>query len=622
MTTKKGPAGGEFEPVQTQYFPLAGGLDQTSPTLSLAPGMVRDALNFECATTGGYTRIMGYERYDGHPSPSAQTYWTLNGTITANVGDTITGVTSGATAVVAMIDTTTVPGTTYIVVTMLTGSFAAGGENVTKSGTVVGSITGAEQRAGAPNASTDVQYQVAAANIYRNQIGVVPGSGQVLGVWVYNDTVYAFRNNVAGTAANMYKATVNGWALVTTPTLQPGGHYEFVNANFGGSAQTMMMFGCDSVNKAFQFDGTTFTQITTGMTVDAPNHIEYHKNYLFLAFGASLQYSPLGNPTGTWTVVLGAGEIALGETITSIRSYIGNNSYIGTESTNALLIHTKSTTQVLYGASSSDFSLSKHSATSGAVANSVQIADQPYYMSDLGIVNLQVTQAYGNFLQSALSQTINPFITQERTRISASCVVRAKSQYRLFFNDDYALYVTFLNGKVLGMMICNLGIAMRCVASVKLSDNSEVIYAGSDSGYVYQLEKGPNFDGQPILAYLNMVFAAFKSPRIRKRWRKAVLEMRGTGYFEYQVAADLAWASTDIAPDRPVLKTSQLSGVNWDSFVWDQFYWDGVNNAPTETVLDGTGENIGLRVLSQSAYFQSFTVASAIFHFSMRRQLR
>jgi hypothetical protein len=612
-----------FEPVLTQYFPLAGGLDQVSPTLSLAAGMARDALNFECATTGGYTRIAGYERFDGRPAPSAAAYWTLTGELTGiAIGNTITGQTSGATGVVAAIDSTAIPGTSVIAITKLTGSFAIAGERVLKAGVVVGSIQTNEQRSGAPSPATDVRYQKAAADIYRLDIGVVPGSGAILGVWLYNDVVYAFRNNAGGTAANMYKATGAGWVLVTTPTLLPGGKYEFVTANFGGTTGTKCMYGCDSVNKAFQFDGTTFTQITTGMAIDAPNHIEFHKNSLFLAFGASLQFSPVGNPTGTWSVVVGAGEIALGDNITSIRSYIGTNSYIGTESTDALLIHTNSMTFVLYGASSVDFSLSKHSATAGGIQGSVQIADQPYYMSDLGLVNLQVTQAYGNFLMSSLSQTINPFIQAERSRVTTSCIVRGKSQYRLFFNDGYCLYVTFLNGKILGMMVCNLGLPILCVASVKKNDNTEVIYAGSTTGYVYQLETGPNFDGQQILAYVNLVFAAFKSPRVRKRWRKALLEVRGTGYLEYSVAADLAWLSTDIAPSRPVLEISQLNAQNWDSFIWDQFFWDGVNNAPNEVPLDGTGENVSLRVISQGDAFQSFTVASAIFHYSMRRQLR
>lgn len=622
-TRKAAAASGGFEPVQTQYFPLGGGLDLVSPTLSLAPGMARDALNFECATTGGYTRIAGYERYDGRPSPSDQSYWVLTGSIAGvNIGDTITGVTSGATGVICKIDSSAVPGTTFIAITKLTGGFSAAGERLKVGATVVGVAERAEARAGAPTPALDVRYQKAAADIYRNDIGPVPGSGKILGVWMYNDVVYAFRNNAAGTAANMYQATGAGWVLVTTPTLQPGGRYEFVNANFGGTTGMKKMYGCDATNKAFQFDGTTFTQITTGMAIDAPNHIEYHKNFLFLAFGASLQFSPLGNPTGTWTVVLGAGEIALGDNITSIKSYIGNNSYIGSESTNALLIHTNSMTFVLYGSSSADFSLSKHSATSGGIEGSVQVADQPYYLSDMGIANLQVTQAYGNFLMSSLSQTINPFIQEERTRVTTSCIVPAKSQYRLFFNDDFALYVTFLNGKILGMMVMNLGMPIRCVASVKKNDNSQVVFAGSDSGYVYQMEKGPNFDGQLILAYLDMVFASFKAPRIRKRFRKVVLEVRGSGYFEYSVAADLAWALPEIASDRPTLQSTQLNAANWDAFVWDQFYWDGVNNAPTETTLNGTGENIGLRVISQDDCFASFTVTSAIVHFSMRRQLR
>ena len=609
-------------PVETEYFPLQGGLDQVSPTLSLKPGMVRDGVNYECATTGGYTRIKGYERYDGQPSPSDQPYWVLTGALAGvSIGQTITGATSGATGVLCYLDTSVTPGVAYIALTKLTGTFAPAGEPLTVGGVVMGSCVGAEQRSAAPSPAMDVTYQKAAADVYRADIGPVPGSGQVLGVWMYQDVVYAFRNTTDGTAANMYKATPTGWQLVTTPALAPGGNYQFVNANFGGTTAMQKMFGCDSVNKAFQFDGTTFTQITTGMALDQPNHIEVHKNFLWLAFDASLQHSAIGDPL-TWSVIVGAGEIALGEKITSLKSYIGNSSYIGSSASNAMLIHTSSKTQILYGSSNLDFSLSKHSDVSGGLAGSVQIADQPYYMSDLGLTNLAVTQAYGNFIQSSLSQTINPFILQEKPRITTSCVVREKSQYRLFFNDGYALYVTFLNGKVLGMMVENLGLPIRTVCSLKKSDNSEVIFAGSDSGYVYQMEKGPNFDGQPILAYLSLVFASLKSPRIRKRWRKAVLEIKASGYLQYAVSADLAWSSPDIAPSRAVVQATQFKGLPWDNFVWDEFFWDGVNNAPAEVDLDGTGENMGLHIYTQSDCFDSYTVESVIVHYSMRRQLR
>lgn len=609
--------------VDYQSFLLKGGLDQVSPTLSLPAGMCRDAINFECNVMGGYSRISGFERYDGRPKPSEQAYWTLNIAISGAlaVGDTVTGATSAATGVVVYLDAAAIPGTTVLVITKLTGSFTAAGEDLKVAGVTVAHSSTAEARRDAVTPKLDVFYLAKAANIYRQDVQKVPGSGPVLGVWMYNDVVYAFRNNAGGTAALMYKGTSTGWVLVTTPALLPGGKYEFVTANFGGTTALKKMFGCDSVNKAFMFDGTTFTQITTGMALDKPIHIEVHKNFLWLTFDASLQHSAIGDPT-TWSVVVGAGEIALGDTINSIKTYIGNSSYIGSSASNAMLIHTNGSTQILYGASNADFSLSKHSDTAGGVAGSVQIIDQPYYLSDLGIVNLTVTQAYGNFEATSLSQAINPFIIQERSRVSSSCLVRAKSQYRLFFNDGFGLHVSFINGKVLGMMPVNYGVAMRGVCSQKNSGNDELIFAGSDAGYVYQLEKGTSFDGQPILAYMNLAFASFKSPRNRKRWRKAALEVRGSGYLEYAVSFDLSWANPDVAPTPGYTASAALSQSFWDQFTWDQFFWDGVNNAPTEIPLDGTGENIGLKVYSNSDAFAPFNVASAIIHFSMRRQMR
>lgn len=46
----------------------------------------------------------------------------------------------------------------------------------------------------------------------------VPGSGPVRGVWLYNDVLYAWRDNAGGTALGMYKATAGGWqAVALTP---------------------------------------------------------------------------------------------------------------------------------------------------------------------------------------------------------------------------------------------------------------------------------------------------------------------------------------------------------------------------------------------------------------------
>ncbi|MBF0256737.1 MAG: hypothetical protein HQL47_09835 [Gammaproteobacteria bacterium] len=48
----------------------------------------------------------------------------------------------------------------------------------------------------------------------RALITVVPGSGPVRGVWVFDDKVYAFRDNALATACVMHQATATGWSEV------------------------------------------------------------------------------------------------------------------------------------------------------------------------------------------------------------------------------------------------------------------------------------------------------------------------------------------------------------------------------------------------------------------------
>ena len=49
----------------------------------------------------------------------------------------------------------------------------------------------------------------------RKLIGIVPGEGDVNGVWVFKGDVYGFRNKVGGATAGMYKTTSTGWSEVS-----------------------------------------------------------------------------------------------------------------------------------------------------------------------------------------------------------------------------------------------------------------------------------------------------------------------------------------------------------------------------------------------------------------------
>lgn len=595
-------------PVKYDLIRLAGGLDQITPTLSLRPGIARRAANFECSVTGGYTRIAGYERFDGRPSPSAAIYLILVCDITGSlsVGDTVLGVGTGATGKVIGV----VGGN--VILTRVVGEFIAG-EPIAVLGTTQAEILVVQGPSA--NGLEDATYKAMAADDYRADIQAVPGSGSILGVSLYKGVVYAWRNNAGGTAAVMHRSSATGWQAVTTPALAPGGRYQTTVANFGGGVDNYRMYGCDGKNKAFMFDGATFTQISTGMTVDTPEHIAFHKQHLFLSFGASLQFSAIGDPL-TWTPLLGAGELAMNGPITNLIPLPGD------QSSGALAVYTRNDTSVLYGTSSANFQLSVLNTGTGAMPYTAQTIDQLYSLDDRGIISLSTTLNFGNFLPASLTMNIRPFIEQRLLKACASTVNRVKGQYRVFFNDGTAVYMTSANGKNLGSMPVQFLRPALCITEGELNSGEAVVFFGSNNGFVYQMDRGTSFDGQPIAANINLVFNAIGSPRVLKRYRKASVELTGDSYAEIAYGYDLAYRSTALDQPLDVNYSNDLRSAYWDGMTWDNFVWDGSDISPSEVEMQGTAENVAIRLSTVSEIFQPFTVNSIIVHYSMRRGLR
>lgn len=676
-------------PVQYDLVRMTGGLDLITPTLSLAPGVAREAVNWECSITGGYTRVAGYERYDGRASPSDASYAILTANVTGTiaVGNTITGGTSGATGVVIA------RSGSDVVYTKSTGTFQAS-ENLLVSAVSQGTVT-ALGSAVSLSSSLQAQYLALAANAYRSDILVVPGSGPIRGVAYFNDVVYAWRNNAGGTALELYKSTTGGWVKVdlgfeitfdtgtseivegllvvgvtsgataiakrvivesgtwsggnaagrvvfasvsgtfqngeilqtsstnratcrsaqAAVTLTPGGRVETVVANFGGSTATTRLYGCDGVNNAFEFDGTTFAKIKTTMPVDTPTHIAFHKNYLFLSFGSSVQYSSVGDPY-RWDPVFGAGEIALIDNVTAFLVLPGD------QSTGAMAIFSDDNTFILYGTSEADFSLVSYNVGTGAKAFSAQNLSQSFVFDDRGVMNLQTTLNYGNFDSSALTLNIRPFTQQRRNKVTGSVVNREKSQYRVFFSDGAGLYLTIANGQYLGAMPVQFPNAVNCICEGEKGDGAETAFFGSTNGYVYRLDAGTSYDGADISANLTLVYNSSKSPRLLKRWRKASLETTGSSYAEFGLSYSLAYGSTALAQNTGSTYSSNLTTSFWDSAYWDAFVWDGQTLAPEEIEMEGTGENVAVQISSISSYYEPFTVNSLILHYTVRRGLR
>lgn len=192
---------------------LRGGLDLVTPAVAKPPGFCIGAKNYEPAPDG-YRRMGGYERFDGRPKPSAQTYYKLNvdgvvGTIAA--GDTVTGATSGATGIAVLAFALT---DTYLILRNVSGTFQDN-ENlqVTAVTKCVANGTATEGPIVGFADSHDTWLQ-AAIEQARGLITAVTGSGVIRGVFTLNGSQYAIRDNAGGTAGGLWKATTAGWTAV------------------------------------------------------------------------------------------------------------------------------------------------------------------------------------------------------------------------------------------------------------------------------------------------------------------------------------------------------------------------------------------------------------------------
>lgn len=775
----------QLAPIKTEVFGLGGGLDLVSPALSLAPGMLIDSVNLEPDIYGGYRRMYGFERYDGHTSPSAADYYIFGCTISATIaaGDTITGGTSAKTAVVLVAASAT---DTFLVVTRVSGTFTVGED--LKVGGVTKAVYASAILNGGSTPALHATYKNLTADNYRASIAAPTGSGAIRGVWYYNGDIYCFRDNAGATACGMWKATTSGWTAVTlgrellfaaltktvtmtiaapgvvtwtghgltngvavvfsttgalptglvagtiyyvvnaaagtfevaatiggasittsgsqsgthtatspsvevtdgvtvtgkvsgatavvrrsllrtgtwttTPVgslvfaavtgafqsgemltvggiatvqtttadtaivLSPGGRYEFINANFAGTTDTFRMYGVDGVNLMFEFDGTYYVPIRTGISPDTPKFIAFWKNMLICAIKSSVQVSGIGDPF-SWTALTGAAELAIGDVVSGLLPQTGN------ASVGAMIIYTAGNTNktyILYGNDTSDFNLMLQSPDSGAQAYTCQNIGYGFALDTKGVVSIQTTLNFGNFIKSTLTRKIQPIIDAKRGLAKASCIVRSTNQYRIFFSDGTGIILymqsteetsTPQDGSIVGgiMYFDYTAIEMYCNTVVSYVDSAglEHIMAGGSNGMVYELDKGTSHDGEAIKSRMFLAFNSNKTPRNIKRYRRTVFQVTCKNTAHVNIGYELNYGSTETDSGYRSAQTLIVGGSYWDIFIWDQFVWD--SPYVTEYTIDtpGNGRNIGLLMYGETDEDEPYTIHSAIVSYMIGR---
>ena len=554
---------------QTYPFEFRGGLISNLSPLqqgTQAPGSARLLKNFEPSVDGGYMRIEGYNKYDsafvpayGNPKVqgSGQTGTTLiiSNILTAPVAGstfTIAGVTGTYTIAVAGVSYDSTYKIATVTLTAALASSPADKAAVTftsHTGMVKGLAAWKNTVVASRNADIysttgtgftkiSVPYygtvlvnggSQTGSTIAIDGLTKAPQIGDTFSIAgiekVYTVLVVPTVTSTAATVS-IYPALASSPAdnaAVTWLSANRASNYKtrFSKYRLGN---TERIVGVDGTNYPFIYDGITF-KVLSDKTTDilGAQFVVSHKNQLFFAKDGSIIFTA-PYTDDDFTAAAGSGIINVGGIITGIVVF-----------REALIIFTEKTISQLTGTSIQDFSLQPITKNVGCVAPDTiqEVGGDVMFLGPEGLRLFSATDRVGDFNLGVVSKPIQPVTTSLINAHSsfASCVIKQKSQYRIFgYNDS----ITASNAKgILGTQIspeATGGIAwaeivgFKCyVADGDYQDQTETIVFANNDGYVYEMEQGNSLDGSNIIASFATPYIPINDFRIRKTFYKLYL---------------------------------------------------------------------------------------------------
>jgi hypothetical protein len=696
----------------TDRVRLRGGLNLVDSAESIEAGELLVGKNYEPHfITQAYRRVAGYEVFDGQPRPHLAEYWKVELTdITGGpyqLGETVTASKLGETSqtgIVALyiVNESESDDSGYLIITDLSDDVDDGFTWVGLTSTASGSAAGGADYQGEATEDDHDAAQLAAEQLRRGVIGTVGGgvcAGSVTGVHIYEDEVYAFRNNLLGTAGTMWKATAAGWVQIAlgykirfitgsvniyegdtitgalsgasctvmkvsvtaglmsggdgegyiitneitagpftaaedlqvsgstvavysstvAQTLAPDGKYRFRNYNFGGNATSFSMYGANGVGNAFEYDGTTFTLIETGMVVDTPSHIGVHRGQLLLAYaGGSLQHSGKNQPL-SFQPISGANEILAGDEITGFIEEVGDVSFV----------YTRNKTYRLEGFVQENIQLKLHNSETGAIENTIQRIGRSVYLDDRGFSSLPTTDTFGDFASNQISIKIDPLVQRflSSSTIQDSLIHRGKSLYRCFFSNNECIVIGFSGNKVNGITTIDYGLAITATANGEIevsgtNNGEERVFIGSTDGYVYETDVGRNFNGAAIEAYLITAYHFSGAPEYSKRYRRATIYVDGSGRTSLKVSADYDYNEDPLNFEEIMNTAVPLGGGRYGIARHGDFVYSAASKTDIRVPMNSHARNVSMIFYHEEANEEPHTLYAIHYHLSGRRIIR
>lgn len=554
---------------QTYAFEFKGGLISNLSPLQHGvqlPGSARELKNFEPSVSGGYRRILGYEKFDAAIVPSFGSPVVQGGSQTGN------------TLMVANLDDEPEDGDTFVIAGNATVyTIAANGVSYNSS-TKQATLTLTASLAASPSdkaAITFTQHRglitglaawdgvvvcVRNDNIYKS-VGSgytkinVPSYGTVLvnggsqtGTSLIVDGLTAVPqigdtftiNAVQKVYTVVALPTVTGGATtlsispalasspadnaaitwLSTRTQNGASKFRFDKYRIGTSEK---IAGAAKDAYPFTYDNSTYKALTSVSDIFGAEHVVWFKNQLFFAKGDKLTFTA-PYTDDDFSPANGSGTISVGNRITGLKVF-----------REQLIIFSEQRINRLVGNTLADFVLQPITMNIGCVAEDTiqELGGDIIFLGPDGLRLLSATDRIGDFGLAVVSKSIQKEMTQLISAADSfsSITIKEKSQYRLLSyrtNTTPASAIGIIGTQLSsddtsGMAWAQLQGFKSYVADSDYHDVTELIVFAHSDGYVYRMERSGAFDGEDITAVFSTPYVPFNDPRMRKTFYKLYL---------------------------------------------------------------------------------------------------
>lgn len=578
-------------PTQGASITVAGGLDLVSSSHALfrTPGAATILENFESSTTGGYRRINGYTKWGGTNAASP------SGTPT----DAITGLIPYAGGVVACQATGifwSLDGITWLQVNRNT--------YVTKTGTVA--VTAGSATVTGTSTAFTTEFAV------NDRIQINSINYRVLSIT--SNTVLTLDRNVQ-TAASSQAVKKSGMlsgalgsATIIPRANQTNNQFDFFESD--GAYGTLYI--TDGVNKIGEFQITVASGTNTFYFEELESPAPANPKVCGI-FSQRLVVA--GQSSSTSTVAYStrlkpydfegssAGEIDVGDIIVGIKVF-----------RNSLIIFCKNSIFELTSLDSTPIIKSITKNIGCVNGNSIQeIGGDLIFLAPDGLRTVAGTARIDDVEIGSISRKILPLINNLLLNIQqftlSSMVIRERSQYRLFYHKagqgqsaQRGIIGTFKfdnNGVPAFEWSETKGMDLKFCSSELNPQNIEVKFGANNTGYIYEIDKGNNFDTANINAKFQTPDMDYGDNGLRKSLYgvKANIKPEGTQpALKMRIRYD--FESTDVPQPGAVNVGSLNSTSQYGSAVFGTSTYGAVTLPSKRMLVVGSGFSNNFRFFS------------------------